>query len=204
MVQFNGIQVCTRDVCRYDKYAPWYQEPWYNRDNPGYEEPLLEAVSECVTEGDAVVIIGGGWGVSSVVAAQEAGNSGHVTVYEGARERIGDIEGTLELNDVRDRVTVKHAIVSEPAHLTGAPKGASRVDPDELPVCDVIEMDCEGSETKIIPGLQNPPSILIVETHRNESVVQAQLNDAGYTVVNRGIEKEGEIYVLTAKRHRIP
>ena len=39
------------------------------------------------------------------------------------------------------------------------------IDPADLPACDVLEMDCEGSELGILKGMQIRPRVLIVELH---------------------------------------
>ena len=119
-------------------------------------------------------------------------------MYEGAESRIANIQYTVRINDVDDRVTIRHAIVAEAIHLNGPPGHAQVVDPSEIGGCDILELDCEGAETEIIPELSSYPKTLIVETHRNESAVRDQLTAAGYEVTNRGVEKKGEIYVLTA------
>lgn len=199
-VRFNGIEAQTGDVCLADRFVPWFETPWYNSSDPAYEQPLIDALRSNLMAGDSVVIIGGGWGVTATVAASIVGESGSVVVYEGAADRISDIKGTLEYNGVSEQVTVHHAIVGEPVTLTGAPKNADHVGPDDLPDCDLLEMDCEGSEVDILPNLDIRPETLIVETHRNEPTVKDHLNSLGYELVNRGVELPGEIFVLTARR----
>lgn len=199
-VNFNGISAKTGDVCIFDRIVPFFDPPWYNFDVPDYEQPLIEALTSSVSRGDTVVIVGGGWGVTAVVAARLVGDSGEVYVFEGAADRIPDIKGTLALNDVRDRVSIRHAIVGDPVALSGEAGDPDFVNPTELPQADVLEMDCEGSETGIIPNLENKPGYLIVETHRNESTVKEQLSEIGYQVINRGVEKEDEIFILTCRR----
>lgn len=186
-------------MCKFDKLAPFFDAPWYNSDVPDYEEPLIEALKSSVTKGDTVTIVGGGWGVTAVVAARLVGGSGEVIVFEGAADRISDIKGTLHLNGVTDRVSIRHAIVGDPIALSGNAGGAEHVEPSELPDSDVLELDCEGSETNIIPCLENLPEYLIVETHRNESTVKSQLDEIGYQITDRGIEKEEEIYIFTCE-----
>jgi hypothetical protein len=199
-VCFNGIQAETGDVCPVDRFVPWFETPWYNTSDPAYEQPLIEALRSNLVAGDSVVIVGGGWGVTATVAASIVGESGSVVVYEGAADRIADIKGTLECNGVSKRVTVHHAIVGEPVTLTGAPENADHVAPNTLPDCDLLEMDCEGSEVDILPSLDIRPETLIVETHRNEPTVEDHLECLGYDVVDRGVELHDEIFVLTARR----
>lgn len=202
VVAFNGIPARTGDVCVADRVVPWFEVPEYNSDDPEYEQPLIEALESAVSAGDEVVIVGGGWGVTAVVAARATGASGSVLVFEGAADRISDMEGTLTLNEIRDRVTVRHAIVGEPMTLTGAPSGADHLRPDELPECDVLELDCEGAEVGILSRLAIKPRVVVVETHRNEQQVRGELDRLGYEVVDRDVEKPGEIFILTARRRK--
>lgn len=199
-VRFNGIEARTGDVCLADRFVPWFDTPRYNSDDPAYEQPLIEALRSNLEVGDSVVIVGGGWGVTATVAASIVGKSGSVVVYEGAADRISDIKGTLERNGVSDRVTVHHAIVGEPVTLTGAPENADHVAPGDLPNCDVLEMDCEGSEVDILPNLDIRPETLIVETHRNKPTVEGHLERLGYEAVDCGVEIPDEIFILTARR----
>ena len=65
-----------------------------------YEGPLIRGMNESIQKGDRVVIVGGGRGVSAVVAAKLAGPEGHVTVYEGAKSMLSHIEDTLAINNI--------------------------------------------------------------------------------------------------------
>jgi len=199
VVTFNGVQAQTGDVCAADRFVPWFEVPWYHSDVADYEEPLMTALRGTVSVGDDVVIVGGGWGVTAVVAAQLVGETGHVTVFEGSEQRVKDLYGTLDLNGVVDHVTVHHAIVGDPVALAGAPSGAERVSPGDLPECDVLEMDCEGSEVDVLSRLVSSPRAIVVETHRNEDEVRSELGQLGYRVVARDVEKPGEIFILTAE-----
>lgn len=63
----RGIPVC------YDKK---WGEPW--ADQPDYEDGLVVGLTETLRSGDRVVIVGGGIGVTAVVAALRTGRSGSV------------------------------------------------------------------------------------------------------------------------------
>lgn len=82
-----------------------------------HKKSNCELVEEHVTEGDDVVVIGGGYGITTVVAARQTAPSGHVLVYEGASEQIDPLRETLELNGVQDVTEVEHAIVGEAVDL---------------------------------------------------------------------------------------
>jgi hypothetical protein len=88
-----------------------------------------------------------------------------VTVFEGG-QIASHVCQTARLNEVDDIVSVDEAIVGDPSTLwQGMSDDAEVVDPADLPVCDVLEMDCEGSEFGILEGMQIRPRVLIVELH---------------------------------------
>jgi len=116
-------------------------------------------------DGDHVCIIGGGHGVTTVHAARQVGGGGLVTVFEGG-QIASHVREVAQLNEVDDVVTVEEAIVGDPTTLyQGMADDAEVIDPADLPACDVLEMDCEGSELGILEGMQIRPRVLIVELH---------------------------------------
>ena len=134
--------------------------------NVEMEAPIRESVSNVVSSGDTVVIVGGGWGTSTVAASRAAGQGGSVIVYEAVSERITDIEETLSHNYTAAPVELVHAAVGpvspESCEMFGAPDGSS-VTPGELPDADVVVLDCEGAEDHIVPTLETDE--IVVETH---------------------------------------
>jgi hypothetical protein len=130
-----------------------------------FNDGLVSSYEKLATSGDKVVIIGGGYGVTAVRAARIVGEAGHVTIYEGGREQIEVVDKTIELNGVSALCETSHAIIGEEKVLYGNSDGADRIPPGELPDCDVLEMDCEGSELQILENLDIRPETLIVELH---------------------------------------
>ncbi|NHN41444.1 FkbM family methyltransferase [Halorubellus sp. JP-L1] len=172
---------------------------------PEYEAAIIDSLRERVRTGDDVVVVGGGFGVSSVVAANHVGETGSVTTYEGGADQYGLVREALELNGVTDRVDVEHAIVGSAVSLYTPPGDARVVDATELPACDVLEMDCEGAELDVLRNLEIEPRVVVVETHANfgspEGDVREELDRLGYEVVDREAEiAEDGIFVLTAVR----
>jgi hypothetical protein len=168
--------------------------------NEGYEGALIAALRARVEPSDEVVIVGGGLGVSSVVAARRGR---HVTTFE-AGDRYETLLETLEMNRVADRVTPRKALVGPAVSVNGTPAETS-IEPSELPACDVLELDCEGSELAILRGLERRPRVIVVECHAvydsPESAVREELDRLGYAVVERGAEVPEEgVFVLTAVR----
>jgi hypothetical protein len=87
--------------------------PWRNPNRPHYESGLISGLNEHVCKGDNITIVGGGWGVTTVKAGQNAGESGKITVYEGSLSEIDKIMNTIAKNNVFDRTNVMHAIVGQ-------------------------------------------------------------------------------------------
>ena len=168
---------------------------------PDYEEELIRAIREVVKSGDKVVVFGGGFGISSVTAAKEAGKEGSVIVYEPNPERYKIVQETLDINNVHADLT--QAFVGEPIDLSPS-SGAEFIEPSQLPECDVLVMDCEGSEVDIISQLDFHPSKMIVETHGcfqkpTEETINA-LESEGYTIETvEEDQPELGIDIVTAK-----
>jgi len=150
---------------------------------------------------DAVVIVGGGYGITTVAAAR-AGAS--VTVYEPAPDRLAAIRRTLELNDVDpDAVTLRRAVVGELNPHEAAKKGLEEdgvrvVDPVDLSPCDVLELDCEGAELPILRALDpaSLPRVIAVEIHPLKldgatGAVLDRLRALGYAIERR-LTHDGE------------
>lgn len=184
--------------------------PGHSLDKPKYEEAIVSALQQNVRRGDHIIVIGGGWGVSTTIAAKHTGPDGHVRVYEGAKEGVKNVCETLELNGYEKRATVKHAIVGEKVSLYSEAGNAPVCSASEIPACDVLVLDCEGAELNILDDLTVQPSTIIVETHAflgaPEDAVRARLEKLGYTVRQSSVAesenedycKENGIYVLVA------
>lgn len=186
--------------------------PWQRTDRPNYEDALVDGIERWAELGDDVVIVGGGWGVTSVTAAKQVGEDGSVLTYEGSADDAANLRETLELNAVDQCTTVNHAVVGEALFLRGEQADAPVVAPQELPECDLLVLDCEGAELTILEGMDADPPAVLVETHgwrgAPEEEVRNHLDAAGYEVVDRRIAEpdlhsfceENGIYVLTAVR----
>ena len=84
-VRYAGIPTCF-DKKWSDRLVPasWLHNDM--KDEPGYEAALVAALNESVRPGDRVVVVGGGLGVTSVVAALRAGSSGNIQCFEGSKQ----------------------------------------------------------------------------------------------------------------------
>lgn len=186
--------------------------PWQMSDIPGYESALIEGIQQYVETGDTVVVVGGGWGVSTVQAARQAGTDGLIMTFEGSAESVEHVEDTIRLNDVDDRVSVRHAIVAQAISLRGEDDDADVVSPTDLPACDILVLDCEGAEVDILEEMEVRPRAVLVETHgmfdAPKTTVRDKLDTAGYKITESKIAEdrlprlcaENGIYVLYSIR----
>lgn len=138
--------------------------------------------------GDTVVVVGGGNGVSAIAAAEEVGEDGSVVVYEASSDLVPALKESMALNGVDDRVAVKEAVVGKPGgNIWGPFDGSTTIPATELPVMDVLELDCEGAEMEILQDLPHRPRVLTVEAHPKFGVsigeVESWLENEGYEVV---------------------
>lgn len=168
-VEYNQVHI--RKTRSFESIVPWKKE----RGRPNYESGLVGLIDKFVQSGDEVTIIGGGWGVTAVKAANKVGPSGRVHVYEGSISEVKKINKTIQINGVSDRVEVEHAVVGPKISLRGEIGNPSYISPDELPECDVIELDCEGSEMKILKELYICPRDILVESHGHKNASSSDI-----------------------------
>lgn len=167
--------------------------------DPNYGGALVAATREKVTDSDEIVVVGGGVGVSTVVGARHAD---HVTVFE-AGDRYETLCETVEINNVSKTVDARKALVGPDISVTGTTAKQS-VDPQDLPECDILELDCEGAELAILRNLQIRPRTIIVECHgvfdAPASAVREEITALGYSVENQTVVNEDKgVLVITAE-----
>lgn len=181
----------------------------FSDEFPEYEDALISAIREQINQRDSIVLVGGGWGVSTVAAVEATGRTGSVETYEGSAKQYEVIQNTIRLNKVEKFVDVNHSIVGSYLEHSSESYGdsgkADVVNPSALSECDVLVLDCEGAEIEILRNLSHLPRIIIVETHgflqSPEEEIREILTNKGYEVINRGVEIESKgVYVLTAVR----
>ena len=168
---------------------------------PEYEAALLRQIEKHVSEGDRVVIVGGGLGVSSVWAARQGAS---VETYEASDERAEMIAETVRLNGVEDSVSCVHALVEAGVSVEGSPSAAERLEATDLTACETLVLDCEGAEVQILDEMNMEPSTVIVEAHpmfgSPRKAVEEALEDHGYEVIEAADEEtdRGVVTVMTA------
>lgn len=167
--------------------------------DPEWENTLVQAVREHVRETDDVLIVGGGFGVSAVTAIRRT--DGDATVLEAAEEMVDTITETLVLSSVdTGRVDLKHAVVGRELNVWGSSKGATSIEPADLPDCDILIMDCEGAERDILSNVRIRPREIIVESHGDlgspTTAVKESLERLGYEVEIIGPDVEEKDYFI--------
>lgn len=190
---FNGVAV--RDIRLFDQTDVF----------PDYEATLVRSMRDVISPGDSVVTIGGGRGVSTVIAARLIGENGSVKTIEASNEQVALVEETIEINNVSQRVEVTHALVGTARDVWGEYDRADFIEPTDLPSCDTLVLDCEGTEKEIIGSLEKQPSSLVVETHgihgapTNE--IKELLRENEYEIESiKKVDEGYDISVITARK----
>ena len=174
-VRYNGVAIDKRRRFG-DKIAPL--DPDELDDEPGYKSSSAAMIRGYIQEDDHVIVIGGGWGVTAVIAAKSIGDSGNVIVYEPSNIRYGRTKAACKLNHMRGSISVKHAFVGPLGTIDEGEVKAPQVSPAALPEHDVLQLDCEGAEAAIVSELENKPRMIIVETHGFRGTSTAETKQA--------------------------
>jgi len=163
----------------------------YVRANGLSEKGIADAHQLLTRPGDRVVIIGGGDGVTAVTAARLVGISGSVQVYEGGDRAAGRLTTLCAQEGISGICAIHHAVVGPHIDVYGGDfANAAHVAPDEIPDCDILELDCEGSEIEILRSMTIRPRAIIVEIHpflfaEDPAWVTDRLAELGYRIVYR-------------------
>jgi len=164
--------------------------------------PAVAGIRNYVPAGDDVLVVGGGLGVSSVVAARRVGDEGSVTTYEGSEHRCRICRETARLNGVGDRVTVRHGVVGGEGEVFGDASEPT-VPVSDLPPVDTIVADCEGAELGLLAEYPHDPDRIVVETHgcfgSPTSEVESLLRSKGYEIAENDPEDaDQDVRILVA------
>jgi hypothetical protein len=193
-VRYAGIPIF-KDRKWGDRLVPtsWVPGDVEDDDEPGYEATLVSALTETIRPGDNVVIVGGGLGVTAVVAALSAGSSGNIQCFEGSEQYARLAQQTAARNGITN-ININHAVVARfiDTFGGGVPSDLGPVlPPSQLPTCNVLELDCEGAEVEILREMTIQPRVIVVETHglygAPTNLVASLLEKRGYVVSDRGV-----------------
>jgi hypothetical protein len=138
------------------------------RRDPDRERAESDALRELVDPGDHVVIIGGGRGITTVVAARAAGPDGRVDVFEASPKWAARVRDAVRSNHAPAAVTIHEAVVG--GVLTDQSKrlfgdaDTEVVPAAEVPSGDIWNIDVEGAEAAILPEADLPERV-ICEVH---------------------------------------
>jgi methyltransferase FkbM-like protein len=187
-ILYAGIPVGHRKVG--DQLLPKLYNPPDVNDVPGYEQALVSGLKAHVRGGDNVVVVGVGLGVTSVIAALAAAETGRVECFEGDLHGVDAVRRVARLNGVLERITAHHAVVGEAVGVYGNAVATTTIHPTELPSCDILELDCEGAEIGILRDMIIQPRAIAVETHgflgAPTGAVRELLESRGYHVEDLG------------------
>ncbi|WP_458204905.1 FkbM family methyltransferase [Haladaptatus sp. NG-SE-30] len=175
---------------------------------PEHENTPVWALRRHVRRGDSVVVVGGGWGTTTVVAARMTHFEGDVTTFEPSSKMLETIRRTVRVNRVAEVVTVEHAAVGSVSDSSERIFGLADGDqlaPEDIPECNVLDLDCEGAELEILRGIEFRPRLLTVEAHPHlgcsHDEVESQLTTLGYDIEEKEpIESGSEIVNYVAIR----
>jgi len=193
---FNGVAVPGRRL--FDGLTPnkwWY----YPGAMSNYEYTEVEAINQYVGESDDVVVVGGGFGVTAVHAANNT--SGTVTVVEADLDRYQNLTRTFEANDVSEQIQSLFGYLGD-LHIDLDDSNIPMIAYQDIPKADVWDMDCEGAEIEILQNLPYNPSTILVETHDNHDEVIRLLEGLDYQimeVVDDGIGQNSMCTHIRAK-----
>ena len=207
-VRYSGIPI-SRERKFGDAHLPDFLVPNPLDDIENYEQTLIAALQSQVLPEDRVTIVGGGEGVTAVVAAKAVGEKGSVVCFEGNSWNVRKIKATAARNKVSRRLTVRHAVVGQAIGVYGVPEQVSTlvVSPAELPECDVLELDCEGAEILILSNMTIRPRVVAVENHgvygAPTTRVKELLEQSGYAVEEWGLAEPRVSEVCEANDIRI-
>lgn len=144
------------------------------------------AVEEYVDGTDFAAVVGAGEGLTPTHMAR---NAKHVEVYEPAAEMIEKTRETLKLNGHENAAVYPWLFYTNSDELIWGdlhPR-VKEVEGHQLPNCDVLELDCEGVELKILQDMTVRPRVLIVEVHE---VFGVSFREVRQLVENMGYEIE--------------
>jgi hypothetical protein len=206
-IGFNGVNVYAFRVS--DVIMP--ENNRYIR--PSYEAAICRQLRLWNLAGCDVCVLGAGWGVTSVVAANQTGTTGQIISYEASSKYVSRAKETAALNDCADQITVRHGRVGPAINVYGE-DDAPIVQISDLPDADCYVIDIEGAELTVLDDLPHRPERLLVESHglygSPTDAVKNKTREMGYSITNCDVaesesnDKEqcekNDVYVTSATK----
>lgn len=210
-VYYSGIKV-SKDKKPFDSLLQFPFIPRAAINKPTYEQTLIHELQKHVKPDSKVVIVGAGVGITAVVAHRLISDEGIVICYESSLSQHKRAIETLKYNGIVDNIELINATVAENIGVYN--EGSSTVvSVNDLPDCDILQLDCEGAERLILQDMEIRPKIVIVETHgvfgAPTDVIHKILTNKGYSVEKIDVAEpriyeqcvEKDIYILTGILH---
>lgn len=169
-----------------------------------YERGFAETVERHLQDGMVFYDLGANVGYYTLLGARSVGASGQVVAFEPLPRNVEFLRRHISINGIENVQVVPAAVVDEegavgltgtdsPSQARVADKGLMTVDARtldgmSLPPPDVIKMDVEGAELKVLEGatdlLRRRKPLLLFSTHGKqlESACYEVLADFGYRV----------------------
>lgn len=162
------------------------------QDNESKEGGLVSGHEKLTREGDVVVIIGGGSGITAVNAARITSSKGEIHVFEASADQVEILREVLSQNNASDWCEVNHTIVGgdRGTFRNGSTNEAEQLHIKEIPDCDVLEIDADGGEIDILQELSIYPRVILLELHpyffadREQKIYQF-FSENDYEIVHR-------------------
>jgi hypothetical protein len=168
-----------------------------------YEGPLVRELKDCAAHANCIIIVGGGYGVSTTKAAKYSDEDTEIISYEGSETMFQRLLCTLSINNVSG-VNTKKKIVGDPISVASDTVTDESISPSELPASDLLILDCEGTEKQILNQMTHQPSTIIVETHGQYGSPVEDINEIllrkGYSLKNETVMSiNKDMSILTFK-----
>jgi hypothetical protein len=180
-IDVNGVTV--EDAKLLDKFFSYDL-----REN--YEQKNIEALDAVTGNDDDILIVGGGLGVTAVHAARNT--TGKVNVVEASESQSKTCRQTVKLNGVSNKVQVKHGYMGEKIRTYGSSKRAKKFSLSDFDA-DVVQIDIEGGECKLLQDGDLPTNKIIVESHGiygcSTEHLKEIMRNRGFNVEDLGLER---------------
>jgi FkbM family methyltransferase len=155
-----------------------------------YESEQTQAFQEIVSPGRVVYDVGAHYGYYTLLASVLAGPAGKVVAFEPSPANICRLQTHLRINDCANVTLIETALsnVTGKASFDGSRgSGTGRLSPDgtievqtdtldalssQLPVPDVLKIDCEGAESLVLAGgeklIRSAKPAIFLSTHSDQ------------------------------------
>lgn len=207
-IYYSDIKV-SKDKKPFDSILKFPFIPNASVNKPTYEKTLINELKKHVKANSKVVIIGAGVGITAVVADQLISDEGTIICYESSFSQYNKANKTFRYNNVSENTSLVNATVA--ANIGVYNEGSSNIIAvNNLPECDILQLDCEGAERLILQDMTFSPKVVIVETHgvfgAPTTLITKILINKGYSVEKIDVAEpriyeqcvEKDIYILTA------